>query len=98
SPLSSPLAPRLKAKMVPYAAHRRGATLRTQMGGRHTMQNLKVLLKTLGYGFGALFVLVGVTGAPSAVALGLGLLAFTLLVSNPWGLRAHVRYFNSPRA
>ena len=54
------------------------------------MHNLKVLLETLGYGFGALFVLAGLTGAPSAVALGLGLLALTLLASNAWGIRAHV--------
>jgi hypothetical protein len=34
------------------------------------MHNLKVLLTTMGYGFGALFVLAGLTGSASAVALG----------------------------
>jgi hypothetical protein len=62
------------------------------------MHNLKVLLETLGYGFGALFVLAGLTGAPSAVALGLGLLALTLLASNAWGIRARFPHFNSPQA
>ncbi|HKO23377.1 MAG TPA: hypothetical protein VJY65_01410 [Chloroflexota bacterium] len=62
------------------------------------MDNLKVLLTTMGYGFGALFVLVGLVGSPSAVAFGLGLLALTLLASNAWGLRARFPHFNAPGA
>src|SRR5437763_15968474 len=68
------------------------------MGGRHAMDNLKVLLTMMGYGIGALCVLAGLTGSPSAVALGLGLLAFTLLASNAWGLRARFPHFNSEKA
>jgi hypothetical protein len=62
------------------------------------MKVLTTVVKIIGYGFAAFFILGGVAGDLSALALGVGLLALLLLATNAWGLRAHVPFFNSPQA
>jgi hypothetical protein len=46
------------------------------------------VLKVTGYVFVGFWILDGLTGNLSALAAGLGLLAFMLLSTNAWGLRA----------
>src|SRR5437763_9614691 len=53
------------------------------------------VLKVTGYVFAGFWILDGVLGNLSALAAGLCLLAFTLLSTNAWGLRAYVPLFNS---
>jgi hypothetical protein len=57
---------------------------------------MKWVGKIVGYGFGVLFLLSGLGGNLSALALGLGLLAIMILATNVLGVRAHVPWFNSP--
>src|SRR5438270_236593 len=58
----------------------------------------KTMFKAAGYAVGGLFLLGGLGGNLSALALGLGVTSGMLFGSNAFGLRRHVPLLRSPNA